>query len=419
MTANITYRQATQTPPGATTTKNAPLTNAELDGNIASIVTELGTKQATLVSNSNIKTVGGVSLLGSGDVTIQAPLVSGTNIKTVGGVSLVGTGDVSSPVFSGNLGFSGTTNRITGDFSAGALINRVSFQTSTTNGVTVIDLLPNGTGTSSSFLALNAADPTNSAGASVSISSTEMRLEAVKYGTGSYLPISFYSGGAMRVLIDTSGSVTFGSPSNPSVYIPYTASQVNYAQIAGSISGQAVSLLAKGTDTNVPLNIGSKGTGQIGFYTGSSANAHFVVADAVNTTRWISVSGSNGGNPTIGASGGSLAVTSPMLNSASQFMTKVTMAANNIDLSLGNIYSKTIAGNTTLTVSNIPATGTVVGFILDVTNGGSAVITWWSGVKWANATVPTLTAAGRDLLGFITHDGGTTWNGYAIARGVA
>jgi len=98
--------------------------------------------------------------------------------------------------------------------------------------------------------------------------------------------------------------------------------------------------------------------------------------------------------------------------------TKVAMAANNIDLSTANYFTKTISGATTLTVSNVPASGTTASFILDLTNGGSATITWWSGVKWAGGTAPTLTASGRDVLGFFTHDAGATWTGLVLGKDV-
>ena len=69
-------------------------------------------KQEKLVSGVNIKTVNGMSLLGSGDVSIESntdaidelktavsgkqdKLVSDVNIKTVNGMSLLGSGDVS------------------------------------------------------------------------------------------------------------------------------------------------------------------------------------------------------------------------------------------------------------------------------------------------------------------------------------
>ena len=98
--------------------------------------------------------------------------------------------------------------------------------------------------------------------------------------------------------------------------------------------------------------------------------------------------------------------------------TKVAIAASDIDLTLGNYYTRTISGTTTLTVSNVPATGTAASFILDLTNGGSATINWWTGVKWAGGTAPTLTASGRDVLGFFTYDGGTTWTGLVLGKDV-
>ena len=56
--------------------------------------TFLATKQDTLVSDTNIKTVNSTSLLGSGDVAVQPTLVSGTNIKTINNVSILGSGNI-------------------------------------------------------------------------------------------------------------------------------------------------------------------------------------------------------------------------------------------------------------------------------------------------------------------------------------
>ena len=91
--------------------------------------------------------------------------------------------------------------------------------------------------------------------------------------------------------------------------------------------------------------------------------------------------------------------------------TRVTMGANDINLSLGNVFTKTISGATTLTLSNVSSSGVVNEFILDITNGGAYTVTWFSGVKWSGGTAPTLTTSGRDLVDFISHDGGATWSG--------
>jgi len=97
--------------------------------------------------------------------------------------------------------------------------------------------------------------------------------------------------------------------------------------------------------------------------------------------------------------------------------TKVAMGANDVDLSAGNVFTKTISGNQTLTFSNPPATGKGGAFTLILTNGGSATVTWPASVDWAAATAPTLTAAGVDVLTFTTIDAGTIW--YGIASGLA
>ena len=91
-----------------------------------------------------------------------------------------------------------------------------------------------------------------------------------------------------------------------------------------------------------------------------------------------------------------------------------------IDVSSGNCFSTTIAGATTFAISGMPVAVTtgLVSFILDLTNGGSSTITWWSNMKWVGGTAPTLTASGRDVLGFFTRDNGTTWTGLVMGKDV-
>lgn len=89
-------------------------------------------------------------------------------------------------------------------------------------------------------------------------------------------------------------------------------------------------------------------------------------------------------------------------------------AGNTMDLS-GSIrlFQKTITANTGFLVTNVPDPGIVCFFLLDLNNAGAFNLTgtWWNAVKWQGGLPPTLTAAGRDLLGFLTYDGGVTWTG--------
>lgn len=96
--------------------------------------------------------------------------------------------------------------------------------------------------------------------------------------------------------------------------------------------------------------------------------------------------------------------------------TKVAMGANDIALASGSLFTKTITATTTLTVSGWLASGNVNSFILELTNGGAFAVTYFAGVKWAGGTAPTLTAAGVDILGFYSHDGGTTVRGILLSK---
>ena len=92
--------------------------------------------------------------------------------------------------------------------------------------------------------------------------------------------------------------------------------------------------------------------------------------------------------------------------------TSIAVEQLDIDCSLGNYFTKTIADNSTITVSNIPASRTYT-FALHVTHT-SGTITWFSGVCWPKYTAPTLTTSRQHTFIFTTHDGGTHWFGAAL-----
>lgn len=108
-----------------------------------------------------------------------------------------------------NLDFT-TGGRITGDFSNATVANRVLFQTSTVNGNTNVAAIPNGTGTVAGFRAVGSSDPTNTSVGQLLQVVGETQLRSDITGTGTYAPMTFYTGGSERVRIDTSGNVGVG-----------------------------------------------------------------------------------------------------------------------------------------------------------------------------------------------------------------
>lgn len=111
-----------------------------------------------------------------------------------------------------NLTFTGTGNRITGDFSNATVANRVMFQTSTANSNTTVRAIPNGSGANAGWIADNNSDVTNSSFAQFGIvGTTDVRIQSSINGTGTYLPMTFYTGGSEQVRITTAGGISFGS----------------------------------------------------------------------------------------------------------------------------------------------------------------------------------------------------------------
>ncbi len=87
-----------------------------------------------------------------------------------------------------------------------------------------------------------------------------------------------------------------------------------------------------------------------------------------------------------------------------------------LNLETSNIFTVSLnAAITTITITNVPASGSGASFTLIFTADGTArAVTWPSSIKWAGGTAPTITStSGKvDSFAFFTSDGGTTWQGY-------
>lgn len=93
-----------------------------------------------------------------------------------------------------------------------------------------------------------------------------------------------------------------------------------------------------------------------------------------------------------------------------------------INLNNGNLFSATLGGNCTFTVSN---PGTTSSFVLILTNDGTAGRTVaWSGGSFrfpggAAALSRTTTANAVDIWAFFSPDSGTTWYGNIVQKALA
>ena len=244
---------------------------ATLTGYLKGNGTSAFTASATIPS-SDISGLGTMAVQNANSVAITGGTINGTTI----GASTPSTGSFTSLTDSGNLTFTGTGNRITGDFSNATVANRVMFQTSTANSNTVVEAIPSGTSQSASLVVSSSStDPANTSTLIMNVNgaSAVSSIQAAIRGTGTYLPMTFYTGGSERMRIDTSGNVGVGT-SSPAVKF--------------AISSTDAILIPVGTTAQQP-------TGASGMLRFNTSTTSF---EGYNGTAWGSIGGGATGGGT-------------------------------------------------------------------------------------------------------------------------
>jgi hypothetical protein len=268
---------------------------------------------------------------------------------------------ITTPTTSGNVTATGTGALFLADFSNATVASRFSFQTSTTNGVTGIYALPNGTATGAAWQATNNSDPTNASKIMITTNaSTDVQLVSGINGTGTYLPLSIYTGGGLSAQFsDTKGIFTLG----------VSGSTAGVLKIAGSTSGTVSIQGAAGAGTynfNLPTSAGTSGQPLLSGGGGASSMAFGTL-------------GVDGGGTglTSGTSGGVLyySATGTLASSAALAASSLVIGGG-----AGVAPSTTTTGAGILTFLGTPSSANLATAVTDETGSGSLVF----------ATSPTL-----------------------------
>jgi hypothetical protein len=155
---------------------------------------------------------------------------------------------------------------------------------------------------------------------------------------------------------------------------------------------------------------------QLGYHTNITAS---------NITASATLSASHITACDIVASGiGSNVATVPLFISSGRYQTPQTYSPSaagtaTLNLALGNQHLITMpAGNITIALSN-EKTG--LPFIVSITQDsvGSRTVTWFTTIKWAGGSAPTLTTTAnkRDTFGFIV-TGSSTYDGFVVGQNI-
>jgi hypothetical protein len=193
-----------------------------------------------MASIINASTSGAGGVITTADASGELQLQSGGNAV----VSFTNTG--------------GTAPRITGDFSNATPSNRFAFQTSTTNGSTQLNLIPNGTSKYAGITFFNSSDPDNSSVLSINsnLAGTFFNITSAITGTGTYLPIQFFVNNAVQARIQNNGNFEFNSGYGSSATAYGCRAWVNFdgtGTVAIRASGNVSSITDNGTG-NYTLN---------------------------------------------------------------------------------------------------------------------------------------------------------------------
>jgi hypothetical protein len=100
-------------------------------------------------------------------------------------------------------------NLIQGDFDNATLNNRTKLQTTTTNATTNVYVVPNGSSTSAGVSVANNSSLTNASKIVMATNgSTDTQIISGVNGSGSYLPMSFYTNNTLGMQLSTAGVLT-------------------------------------------------------------------------------------------------------------------------------------------------------------------------------------------------------------------
>jgi hypothetical protein len=381
----------------------------------------LGTPSSgTLTSCTGLPISTGVSGLGTGVATFlatpsSANLAAAVTDETGSGALVFGT----SPTLTTPVLGAATATSINGvaiDTATSATLDLANSSTLATSGANSITLTSTG--------ATNVTLPTTGTLSTLAGSETlsNKTLTAPKFAD-------------LGFIADANG--------NELIIMDTVASAVNEITLANAATGSGPTILTTGGDTNAPITVGGKGTGAVRIGQATSAGVDLLADQPIrdsSSNEFISFTKTASATTQVNITNAATGTTGPLISPAGETNVDIRIggtgtgkihnttgeygditadsdgATITFNMATSNIHSVTLGGNRTLAVSNV-GVGQCFMLRLSQDGTGSRTVTWFTTIKWAGGSAPTLTTTinKADMLGFVCTSA-NNYDGFVIGQ---
>ena len=291
--------------------------------------------QPTLQSGTNIKTINSTTLLGAGDVAVQPTLVSGTNIKTVNNTTLLGSGNIAvqDPITLTTTGSSGASTLI------GTTLNIPQYSGATPSGVSGAIQFTDGTNFSSDATNLFFDNTNDRLGVGQNVPTARVHIKGTGATTATTSLLVENSGGTASLQCTDDLSVFSHGKGAVATNTVYGKGAFQGTTPSGA-DNTAIGLNALALNTSGTRNT-AVGSGALDANTAGFDNT------AVGSNALGAASGSNNNNTAVGKDSLN-AVTSGLSNTAIGSLSGKILTTGSNNIAIG--YNQAFATNTSGTI---------------------------------------------------------------------
>jgi hypothetical protein len=203
------------------------------------------------------------------------------------------------------------------------------------------------------------------------------------YSNGSDTNINFryYTKGTGSHIFATQGSTS-------QFYVIDTISAVNYVQVTGGTTGNAVTIYAGGSDTDVGINLASRAAGSILLRT-NTTTTQALIAHTASANNYVQMTGGAGVGPTISAAGADTNIDLKLTPKGTGYANITSGGIKFPDATVQTTAAGLVAGNSSIIINNVNITSNATiaagqnGFSVGpVTTANGVSVTIASGQSW-------------------------------------